>query len=167
MALTRWAPFQGLLDVQRDMDLLMRRLWGTGELSNGHTGSQARAWVPAVDLFHRDGDLVVRAELPGIDPEQDVEISFHEGMLTIRGERRHQERADEGNVARFESRFGSFERTVALPGGVTEDAISATYENGILEVVVQGVAELTGAKKIPVRAGSTRTSITTNAQTTS
>ena len=163
MALTRWAPFQGLFDVQRDMDLLMRRLGDDWPALR----SQSRSWVPAVDLFHRDGDLVVRAELPGIDPEKDVEISFHDGMLTIRGERRQEERADDGNVSRFESRFGSFERAVALPGGVTEEAISASYENGILEVVVKGVAELTGAKRIPVQAGGASTAITTNATTAS
>ena len=160
MALTRWAPFQGLFDLQRDMDLLMRPFWGTGDWSTG--ASRARAWVPAMDVFHKDGDLVIRAELPGIDPEKDVEISFHEGLLTIRGERRHEERANgNGGGYRFESRYGSFERSVALPTGVTEDAISASYQNGILEVVVQGVEELTGAKRIPVHSGDARKAITT------
>ena len=159
MALTRWAPFQGLFDMQRDMDLLTRRLWGPGE--------SRKTWVPAVDVFHREGDLVIRAELPGVDPEKDVEITLRDGLLTIRGERRHEERTSENGISRFESARGSFERSVVLPQGVKEDGITAAYENGILEVVVPGMAELTGEKRIPVQAGTGRTAITTNAKTES
>jgi HSP20 family protein len=143
--------------MQRDMDLLTRRLWGPAE--------SRKTWVPAVDVFHRGGDLVIRAELPGIDPENDVEITLRDGLLTIRGERRHEERTSENGMSRFESAFGSFERSVVLPQGVKEDDITAGYENGILEVVIPGVAELTGEKRIPVKAGSGRTAITTNATT--
>ena len=159
MALTRWAPFQGLFDMQRDMDLLTRRLWGPAE--------GRKTWVPAVDVFHREGDLVIRAELPGIDPERDVEITLRDGLLTLRGERRHEERTRENGMSRFESAYGSFERSVVLPQGVKEDDITASYDSGILEAVVPGVAELTGAKRIPVQAGSGRTAITTNAKTES
>ena len=165
MALTRWAPFQGLFDLQRDMDLLMRPFLGTDESGSG---TRARAWVPVMDVFHRDGDLVIRAELPGIDPEKDVEISFHDGLLTLRGERRREERLNgNGGGYRFESRYGTFERSVVLPTGVTDEAISASYQNGILEVVVQGVQELARAKRIPVHAGESRKAITTEGRTES
>jgi HSP20 family protein len=71
-----------------------------------------------VDVFHRGDDLVIRAELPGIDPDNDVDITLQEGVLTIRGERRHEERTDGEGVHRFESAVGSFSRSVALPDGV-------------------------------------------------
>lgn len=156
MALTRWAPFQGLFDMQRDMDLLMRRFMGAGE-------GQRQRWVPAVDVFHREGDLVVRAELPGVDVENDVEITLRDNLLTIKGERRLEQTNGNGNgqVARFESIYGSFERSVLLPDGVGEDDIQATYENGILEVVVPGVAELTAPKRIPIHAGGQKAITTT------
>ncbi len=161
MALTRWSPWQGLYDMQRDMDVLMRRLAGSFDWPTSFGGGSRRAWVPAVDVFTREGDLVVRAELPGIDPENDVDISLHEGVLTIRGERRHEERVNGSGSYRFESSYGSFERSVLLPEGVKEDDIRATYENGILEIVVPKAGELTGAKKIPIEVGN-RKAITTS-----
>jgi HSP20 family protein len=155
MALVRWSPWQGLYQAQRDMDLLMRRVFGgfDSPWSLG-TGSVTRAWVPAVDVFQRENDLVIRAELPGIDPEKDVDISVQDGALTIRGERRHEQRSEgDGSYYRMESSYGAFERTIMLPEDVNADDIRANYENGILEVVVPGAARLSGAKKIPVRAG--------------
>jgi HSP20 family protein len=120
--------------------------------TNGHT------WTPAVDVFSRDGNLVVRAELPGIDPEKDVDITMQDGVLYIRGERRHEERTERDNFYRFESSYGSFQRTVPLPEGVKEDEIQASYQNGILEVVVPRAGELTSAKKIPITTGTDRQS---------
>lgn len=151
MALVRWSPWQGLFDVQRDMDVLMRRLTGFDRPGFG-TGADG-SWVPAVDVFYRDGDLIVRAELPGVDPEKDVDITLQENVLTIKGERRHQERVESDGISRFESAYGSFERRILLPEGVREGDIQASFENGILEVAVPGVAELTAAKKIPVQLG--------------
>ncbi|HEV3475652.1 MAG TPA: Hsp20/alpha crystallin family protein [Actinomycetota bacterium] len=153
MALVRWSPWQGLFDVQRDMDVLLRRM--TGGLDWPGLGN-GRTWVPAVDVFHREGDLVVRAELPGVDPEKDVDITVQDNVLTIKGERRHEERAESNGISRFETAYGSFERRILLPEGVKESDIQASFENGILEVVVPGVAELTAPKKIPVQIGSAR-----------
>jgi HSP20 family protein len=158
MALVRWNPWSGLLGLQQEMDLMMRRL--TGE-STPLFGLSTRTWVPAVDMFHRGDDLVIRAELPGIDPDNDVDITFQEGVLTIRGERRHEERTDGEGMHGFESAVGSFSRSVALPDGVKEEDIRARYENGILEVVVPGVAEMTGAKRIPIEVGGKRKALTT------
>lgn len=82
-----------------------------------------------------DGDsLVVRAELPGIDPDKDVEISLHDGMLHIRAERREHEEHEGSAEFRSEFRYGMFERTLSLPSGVTESEVTATYKDGILEV---------------------------------
>jgi HSP20 family protein len=152
MTLVRWNPWQGLFDVQRDMDVLMRRLTGAFD----GPGIASRGWVPAVDVFHRDEDLVIRAELPGIDPERDVEVTVQDGMLTIRGERRQEERSNDGGTFRYESAYGRFERSVMLPEGVKENDIQASYENGILEVVVPGAAELTEGRRIPVQVNGGR-----------
>ena len=162
MALTRWAPWQGLFDIQRDMDLLMRRMFDSSDIA-GHTpGFGARRWVPAVDVLQREGDLVVRAELPGIDPERDVEITLQDSVLTLRGERRYEDHGSgNGSVHRYESAYGTFQRSVLLPKGVTEKDINATYEKGILEIVVPGAVELSQGRRIPVQVGSGRKALTT------
>ena len=159
MALTRWTPWQGLFDMQRDMDLLTKRFFGSNDWP-----TVRRGWVPAVDVFYRDKDLVIRAELPGIDPDNDVEISLDQSVLTIKGERRYEERNTANGGSRFESGFGSFSRSIMLPDGVDEGDIQASYENGILEVVVPGVLELTEPKKIPIEVGSERKALTTSAE---
>lgn len=164
MALTRWTPWQGLFDMQRDVDLLTNRLFGT---AGWPAQSSRKSWVPAVDVFHRDKDLVIRAELPGIDPEKDVEISLDQNVLTIRGERRYEERSSVNGGSRFESGYGSFSRSVMLPDGITDGDIQATYENGILEVVVPRVLELTEPKRIPIGMGSERKTVTANAESSS
>jgi HSP20 family protein len=158
MALMRWNPWSGLYGLEREMDLLMRRLNGDWP---GLGASASQAWVPAVDVFDRDEDLVIRAELPVIDPEKDVEITLREGVLTIRGERRHEARSTQNGMERIESATGSFSRSVALPEGVTEEDIRAHYENGILEVVVPGAARLSGVRRIPIEVGGRRKALTT------
>lgn len=101
------------------------------------------AWGAFTDQRHlsveefRDGDdFVVRAELPDIDPDRDVEITVDHDVLTIRGERRvHRDEADKDGF-RSEFEYGAFVRRVALPGGATEDAVKASYDDGVLEVRV-------------------------------
>src|ERR671914_916674 len=150
MALMRWNPWSGLYSLEREMDLLMRRLNGDWP---GLGASASQAWVPAVDVFHRDEDLVIRAELPGIDPEKDVEITLQAGVLIIQGERRHEAHSTQNGMERIESANGSFSRSVALPEGVTEEDVRAHYENGILEVVVSGAGKRSGVKRIPIEVG--------------
>jgi HSP20 family protein len=129
-------------------------------------GSRSAAGF-AVDVFTRDKDLVVRAELPGIDTEKDVDISLQDGILTIRGERR-QEHRDEGSGAyRTEFSYGSFQRSIMLPEGVKEKDIRATYENGILEVVVPRAGELAAPKRIPIEVGARRKALSTRGRRTS
>jgi HSP20 family protein len=159
MALIRWSPWQGLFDMDREMDSILRR---TGswferfpELGSGRLGLP-QSWTPAVDVLTRDKDLVVRAELPGINAGEDVDISVRDNVLWIRGERRQEERTERDDMYRIESSYGSFHRAIPIPEGVNPDQISATYENGILEVVIPGAAELTGAKKIPVQVSKSK-----------
>ena len=103
-----------------------------------------RAYVPAdvirVDEYQEDGTLVVKAEIPGIDPEKDVELTVVDGVLHIEAERRAEEKTEEKGYVRQELRYGSFTRTLPLPQGVSEADITATYKDGILEVRVPAPA---------------------------
>jgi HSP20 family protein len=100
------------------------------------------AWDwPGEDLIrvdeYRDGDTeVIRAELPGVDPEKDVELTVADGVLRISAERRIEDRTEDKGYLRHELRYGSMSRTLPLPEGVTESDITATYKDGILEVRV-------------------------------
>lgn len=87
-----------------------------------------------VEEYAEDGSLVVRAEMPGIDPGKDVEISMHDGMLHIRAERRDVSEHKTKAEYRSEFHYGMFERTLPLPAGVTVGDVTATYKDGILEV---------------------------------
>jgi HSP20 family protein len=97
------------------------------------TGAQ----VLHVDEFRRDGDLVIRAEIPGMDPAKDVDVTVADGMLTIRAERREQtDETDKPGYVRRELRYGSFFRSLPMPRGVTEADVTASYKDGILEIHV-------------------------------
>ncbi|GEL18136.1 Hsp20/alpha crystallin family protein [Pseudonocardia asaccharolytica] len=89
-----------------------------------------------VDVFRDGKTQVIRAELPGVDPEKDVEITVSDGMLRINAERRMEDKVEEDGYLRRELRYGSLSRTIPLPDGVAEPDIKATYENGILEIRV-------------------------------
>jgi HSP20 family protein len=114
---------------------------------------------PGEDLIrvdeYRDGDTeVIRAELPGIDPEKDVKLTVSDGMLRISAERRVEEKTEDKGYLRHELRYGSMTRTLPLPDGVAESDISATYKDGILEIRVP-VPERTETepKKIDITRG--------------
>ena len=87
-----------------------------------------------VEEYVEEGSLVVRAEMPGIDPDKDVEISMHDGMLHIRAERRDVSEHKDKKEYRSEFHYGMFERTLPLPTGVAEGDVTATYKDGVLEV---------------------------------
>jgi HSP20 family protein len=105
--------------------------------------------VIRVDEFHEDGTLVVRAELPGIDPEKDVELTVSEGMLHIEAERHEEEKSEGKGWLRHELRYGSFMRTLPLPEGVTEADVKASYKDGILEIRIPTPTPVS-ATKIPI-----------------
>jgi HSP20 family protein len=100
----------------------------------------ALSWdVPAEELIrvdeYRDGDTqVVRAELPGIDPERDVDLTVHDGILRIHAERRSEEKTEDKGYVRNELRYGTMTRSLPLPDGAQPSDIVATYRDGILEV---------------------------------
>lgn len=90
--------------------------------------------VIRVDEYQEDNDLVVRAELAGIDPDKDVELVVGDGMLRINAQRRLEEKTEDKGYLRHELRYGTFTRALPLPEGVSEDDIAATYRDGILEI---------------------------------
>jgi HSP20 family protein len=87
-----------------------------------------------VEEYREDGTLVVRADLPGIDPDKDVELTVSDGMLHIEAERREEEKQEGKGYLRQEVRYGSFSRSLPLPEGMTEADIIATYKDGVLEI---------------------------------
>jgi len=87
-----------------------------------------------VDEYQEGGNLVIRAELPGVDPEQDVELTVSEGELHISAQRKSEEKVEEKGYVRRELRYGSLTRTLSLPPGVSESDITATYKDGILDI---------------------------------
>jgi HSP20 family protein len=102
-----------------------------------------------VDEFRENGTLVIRAELPGIDPKKDVELTVADGMLTIEAERHEDKQVEEKGYLRRELRHGSFTRTLPLPTKVTEADIKANYKDGILEIRVPA-PQAVPAVKIPI-----------------
>jgi HSP20 family molecular chaperone IbpA len=100
-----------------------------------------------VEDFVEDDTYVLRAEMPGIDPDKDVTVSVEDDTLTIRGERREEEK----DKHHREFHYGSFTRSITLPRGVKAEEITASYTDGVLEVRVPKAAEESSAVKVPVR----------------
>ena len=148
------SPFRGrgFYDVHGEMNRLFDEMFGgMARRSGGRRGEgMADSWSPALDVLHEDGDVVVRAELPGVKPE-DVDITLSRGVLTISGQRKaEQEQKGQGYYVR-ERRYGSFRRSMVLPEGIDESKIDARYDNGVLEVRIAGAAAVQEPKKIQIQ----------------
>ena len=129
MALIRWEPAREINSLQGEMNRLFNTFFETP--TNGATAP--RRWIPAMDLVEAEDHFVLHADLPGLG-EADVSIEVVDDVLTISGERKlDREDARDGYV-RVERAFGSFSRSLTLPEGVDADAVSASFENGVLEV---------------------------------
>jgi HSP20 family protein len=124
-----------------------------GRTSGCQQGAQPMQWVPALDVLHEDGDLLIRAELPGVKRE-DVEITLHERALSISGERRAEEQRKGSGYYVRERRHGSYRRTLVLPHDVEEGMISVRFEDGVLEVRVPGGAAERAPKRIQIQGPS-------------
>ncbi len=106
-----------------------------------------------VEEFVDGNDIVVRAELPGIDPDKDVEITVSDHTLRLRAERREESKTDEKGSYRSEFRYGSFSRVVSLPAGASEKDVKASYKDGILEVRVPFDKQQAEAKRVKIKRG--------------
>lgn len=123
--LTRWDPFTEFADLRTRFDRML------GELAVG----REREWMPAIDVLRDEHKLVMRANLPGIKPEE-VKIEVKDDMLTISGEHEELIEETEKDYVRRERHFGSFSRTMALPPGCDAEHIEAHTHDGVLEVTI-------------------------------
>lgn len=136
MAITRWDPFDEMLSMQREFDRLLRRFGAGGGVDESLSSV---AWMPRIDVKTEGDDMVVYAELPGIDRD-DIDVSVTGETLTIRGDRKAEsEQEGEGWLIRERS-YGTFERSLTLPEGVDADAIQADYSDGVLELHIPKAA---------------------------
>ena len=126
--LVRWEPFRELASIQGEMSRLLNGLYEGPDRAT-------QSWVPALDVWETDSDVVYAFDLPGI-PEDKISIEVKDDTLTVSAVREKTEEASEEGFFRFERRFGSFARAVGLPQGVDQDRISARFENGVLEIRV-------------------------------
>jgi HSP20 family protein len=138
-------PFREVAALQNEMARLM------GGLFDGGNGRTNQAWMPAVDVWETDDELVYAFDLPGI-PEDKISVELDEGALTVSAERERTEKASDEGFYRFERRFGTFSRTIGLPQGTTEDSIHAEYKDGVLEIHVKKL-EQPKPKRIEVGTG--------------
>ena len=142
--LVRWDPFREAAAVHNELSRLMNGLY------EGN-GRSTQTWVPTLDAWETEDALVYAFDLPGV-PQDKISVEVEDGTLTVSAERERSTAVSQERYHRFERRFGSFARTVGLPQGVTEDAIKATYKEGVLEITVPK-PEQVKPKKIEVGFG--------------
>lgn len=127
--LVRWEPFRELASLQSEMSRVMNGM------SEGQGRSAQSAWVPALDVWETETELVYAFDLPGI-PEEAIQVEVADDTLTVSAERARSEEKASDRFYRFERRFGSFSRAVGLPQGADDTKIAAVYDNGVLEIHV-------------------------------
>jgi HSP20 family protein len=127
-ALDRWEPFRGSYDSQ--LNRLFTDFFGRTSQDQNLT-----SWAPAVDIFEGEHELVVKADLPDIKPEE-LDIRVENNILTIRGERKFEKKAEEKNYLRVERSYGSFARSFSLANTVNTEAIKADYKDGVLTLSI-------------------------------
>ncbi|HXF81816.1 MAG TPA: Hsp20/alpha crystallin family protein [bacterium] len=139
--LSRWTPFEELFALQRDLMNLFDRVFSQT------TMPAPTRFTPAMEAYYREGHLVVRAELAGVDPKS-VDVSFARNTLTIKGQRTAPEVPADDRVF-GEIPYGTFERTINLPEGLDPEHIKARWHEGILEISIP-VAKALQPRKVPI-----------------
>lgn len=141
-SVVRWDSLRDVMSLREEVNRLFGRTLGEG--------AGAAVWTPAVDVFDTKDAIVLKAELPGLSPE-DIDVEIDENVLTIKGERRFQEALEDGRYYRLERSYGHFSRSLTLPQGVRGEAVQASFDQGVLEVRVPK-AEQVKPRKIAVNA---------------
>lgn len=140
-----------MLELRNEMDRLFDRFfhepWGLS--FGGRLGELSELIEPAIDVSETDANVVIRAEIPGVDPEK-IDVSVTEEAVTIAGEKEETEEKEGENYYRSERHFGSFRRTIPLPTGVDPEKVDAKFKNGVLRVEMKK-ATPSHSKKIPVK----------------
>ena len=132
MAVVRWDPFRDLNVLQDRMNRLFAdagRNWPDGEPSS------TTSWSPAVDIFETEGEIVVKAELPGME-RKDIQLNLENNVLTLKGERKFQKETKDDNYHRIERSYGVFSRAFSIPTSVDEEKIRADYKDGVLKIAL-------------------------------
>jgi HSP20 family protein len=152
-AVAPWRPFMDLSRWEREMDRMMERFFDRRMLPRWPErwlgGDAMEITTPAVDLYEEKDEIVVKAELPGMDKEN-IEVNLSDHHLTIKGEKKKEEEVKEENYYRSERSYGAFLRTLELPAEVHADKVKAAFKNGILEVRLPKTEEAK-AKEINVK----------------
>ncbi|HET8755533.1 MAG TPA: Hsp20/alpha crystallin family protein [Solirubrobacteraceae bacterium] len=133
MAIVRWEPLREFSTLQNEMNRLFNTVFDAPSPGNG--GSTMRRWMPAMDLVETGDHFVLRADLPGLS-EEDVKIEFEDGTLTVSGERKSEHEAKGEGYYRVERAFGSFSRSLTLPQGIDPEAVTASFDRGVLEISI-------------------------------
>lgn len=131
-----WDPFRLMDEMREEMDRIFGNFFGTGlapARSLRRTAGDIEVWAPQIEMFERDGKLVVQADLPGMKKD-DVNVEIENDILTIEGERREERSDEEGGYS--ERRYGRFYRAIPLPDGVNAENTRASFNDGVLEVTI-------------------------------
>jgi len=126
-SISRWEPFRGISTLQEQVNRLFENSF------NGRSDSSLASWAPAVDVHETENELVVTADIPGMN-EKDIDVRVENNMLTISGERKTESNVKDDNYLRVERTYGSFSRSFSLPNTVNTEGIAAEYNNGVLSV---------------------------------
>jgi HSP20 family protein len=158
--MTRWDPFQDLRSAQDEMaqmSPMLAHALGLHGQQQGSGRATTTAWAPALDISERKDAYLVTVELPGVELD-DVQITMEGSLLTIQGERHVAHDSSEQQYHRVERRYGAFRRSITLPAHVMADAVEASFEDGVLQIVVPKMEEAK-PKRIQVRPGGEREAI--------
>jgi HSP20 family protein len=147
----RWDPFQDLRSAQDEMAQMNPTLAHALGLHTQQANARSTAWAPALDISERKDAYLVTVELPGLKSE-DLDITMEDGLLTIQGERQFTSESSEQRFHRVERRYGAFRRSITLPAHVMAEGIQASFEDGVLQILVPKAEEAT-PKRIQVRPG--------------
>ncbi|MBN1272120.1 MAG: Hsp20/alpha crystallin family protein [Candidatus Aminicenantes bacterium] len=132
MAIIRWDPFRDLVTLREKMN----RLFEDAFTARGDERDLvASTWTPAVDIYETEQELILTAELPGME-EDDIEIRIEDSNLTLKGERKFEKETKEENYHRIERAYGSFYRSFSLPPHIDQEKIKAENENGVLKITM-------------------------------
>jgi HSP20 family protein len=134
MAIVRFEPFRDLASLQERMNRLFSESYRSQQTGDDDW-ALGGTWAPAVDIYEQDNNIVLKAELPGVDPK-DVDIQLENNTLTLRGERKLDKEVKKENYHRVERAYGVFTRSFTLPSGVDPNAIKAEYKDGVLRLTL-------------------------------
>jgi HSP20 family protein len=146
------SPFSFMRRMMEDLDRMFDELGGGGEIQRRAFAGRDVMWMPRMEVLERDGNLVVRADLPGLRKE-DVQIQVMEDALVIEGQRRRELEEERGGTYRSEVVYGSFRRAIPLPEGVNAESAEASFENGVLEIRVPLPKEERRGRRIEIKGG--------------